>query len=98
MRGALFLDNLHVGQRFTAGPVSVTADEIVRFASEFDPQPFHLDPEAAKATLFKGLAASGWHNRGADHAHAHQWRHADRDGSDRRRRGNRVTAPGARGR
>jgi acyl dehydratase len=61
MRGTLFLDDLHVGQRFTAGPVSVTADEIVRFAGEFDPQPFHLDPEAAKATLFKGLAASGWH-------------------------------------
>jgi acyl dehydratase len=59
--GRLFLDDLRVGQRFTAGPVSVTASEIVRFAREFDPQPFHLDHEAAKATLFRGLAASGWH-------------------------------------
>jgi acyl dehydratase len=57
----LYLDDLHVGQRFAAGPVSVTAPEIVRFAREFDPQPFHLDDEAAKATLFEGLAASGWH-------------------------------------
>src|ERR1700724_2132327 len=61
MPGALFLDDLYVGQRFAAGPISVTAPEIVRFAREFDPQPFHLDGEAAKATLFQGLAASGWH-------------------------------------
>jgi acyl dehydratase len=61
MSGRLFLGDLHVGRRFTAGPVSVTAPEIVRFAREFDPQPFHLDPEAAEATLFQGLAASGWH-------------------------------------
>jgi acyl dehydratase len=59
--GTLYLDDLHVGQRFAAGPLSVTADDILRFAREFDPQPFHLDPEAAKATMFKGLAASGWH-------------------------------------
>ncbi len=61
MSRKLYLDDLHVGQRFAAGPVSVTAPEIVRFAREFDPQPFHLDDEAAKATLFEGLAASGWH-------------------------------------
>ena len=61
MSRQLYLDDLHVGQRFAAGPVSVTAPEIVRFAREFDPQPFHLDDEAAKATLFEGLAASGWH-------------------------------------
>jgi acyl dehydratase len=61
MAGSFFLDDLHVGLKFTAGPVKVTAADIVRFAGEFDPQPFHLDPEAAKATLFKGLAASGWH-------------------------------------
>jgi acyl dehydratase len=57
----LFLDDLHVGQRFSAGPVSVTAAEIVAFARDFDPQPFHLDDAAARATLFGGLAASGWH-------------------------------------
>jgi Acyl dehydratase len=39
----------------------VTEAEIKAFAREYDPQPFHLDDEAAKATLFKGLAASGWH-------------------------------------
>jgi acyl dehydratase len=61
MPGTLFLDDLHVGQRFAAGPVLVTENEIVEFAREFDPQPFHLDPDAAKATIFKGLAASGWH-------------------------------------
>ena len=61
MSRKLYLDDLHVGQRFAAGPVSVTAPEIVRFAREFDPQPFHLDDEAAKATMFEGLAASGWH-------------------------------------
>ena len=61
MSRQLYLDGLHVGQRFAAGPVSVTAPEIVRFAREFDPQPFHLDDEAAKATMFEGLAASGWH-------------------------------------
>ena len=61
MPGALFLDDLYVGQRFAAGPISVTAEEIVSFAREFDPQPFHLDGEAAKATLFQGLAASGGH-------------------------------------
>jgi acyl dehydratase len=61
MPGELYLDDLYVGQRFAAGPISVTAAEIVSFAREFDPQPFHLDGEAAKATLFQGLAASGWH-------------------------------------
>ena len=61
MSRKLYLDDLHVGQRFAAGPVSVTAPEIVHFAREFDPQPFHLDDAAAKATLFEGLAASGWH-------------------------------------
>jgi acyl dehydratase len=61
MSGTLFLDDLHVGQRFAAGPVSVTAAEITDFARAFDPQPFHLDHEAAKGSLFQGLAASGWH-------------------------------------
>jgi len=43
------------------GPVTVTAADIVAFAEVFDPQPFHLDAEAAKGTLLGGLAASGWH-------------------------------------
>jgi acyl dehydratase len=55
-----YLDELAVGQRFTAGPLAVSAAEIKRFAREFDPQPFHLDEEAARPTLFQGLVASGW--------------------------------------
>jgi acyl dehydratase len=57
-----WFDDLKLGMRFkSAGEVTVTADDIKRFASEFDPQPFHLDETAAKDTAFKGLAASGWH-------------------------------------
>src|ERR1700730_2294576 len=61
MPGALFLDDLYVGQRFAAGPISVTAGGIVSFGREVSPQPFHLDGSAPKAPLFQGLAASGWH-------------------------------------
>ena len=62
MRQPLFLEDLTPGQRFIAGPVTVTEEEIIAFASRFDPQPFHTDPEAAQAhPLFQGLAASGWH-------------------------------------
>jgi acyl dehydratase len=57
----LYLDDLHVGQRFQSTPHRVDADQIKRFAAEFDPQPFHLDETAAEKSLFKGLAASGWH-------------------------------------
>ncbi len=57
----LFLDDLQVGDTFVSGTHEVTADDIERFASEFDPQPFHLDEEAAAHTIFSGLAASGWH-------------------------------------
>lgn len=55
------LDDLHVGQRFTSGSHVLDEAQIKGFAREFDPQPFHLDDEAAKATLFGGLAGSGWH-------------------------------------
>jgi acyl dehydratase len=61
MAGELYLEDLHVGRRFVAGPVSVTAAEIKSFAAAFDPQPFHMDEAAAEKTLFHGLAASGWH-------------------------------------
>jgi len=57
----LYLDDLHVGRRFTSGTHLITDEEITAFAKQFDPQPFHLDAEAAKATLFEGLVASGWH-------------------------------------
>ena len=56
-----YLDDLHVGQRFTSGTHRIDAEQIKAFAKEFDPQPFHLDPEAARDTVFEGLVASGWH-------------------------------------
>src|SRR5258705_12658314 len=60
-RGQLYLEDLHVGQRFTSGTYLMDEARIKEFAAEFDPQPFHLDEAAAEASVFKGLAASGWH-------------------------------------
>jgi acyl dehydratase len=59
--GQLYLDDLYVGQRFTSGSYLMEEARIKEFAAEFDPQPFHLDEIAAQASVFKGLAASGWH-------------------------------------
>lgn len=58
---SLYLDDFSVGQVFRSGTVRVEAAQIQAFAAEFDPQPFHLDPEAASHSFFRGLAASGWH-------------------------------------
>jgi acyl dehydratase len=57
----LYLDDLAVGQRFTSATHQLDAAQIVAFARQFDPQPFHLDDAAARGTMFGGLAASGWH-------------------------------------
>jgi len=57
----LYLEDLHVGQRFTSGTYRMDEERIKAFAAEFDPQPFHLDEAAAQATVFRGLSASGWH-------------------------------------
>ncbi len=57
----LYLEDLHVGQRFTSGTHQLDAAQIKAFAAQFDPQTFHLDEEAAKTSFFGGLAASGWH-------------------------------------
>lgn len=57
----LFWEDFAVGQTFQLGQKSVSADEIVRFAAEFDPQPFHVDEQAAQDSLYGGLIASGWH-------------------------------------
>jgi acyl dehydratase len=57
----LYLDDLHVGQRFTSGTHLIDEEQITTFAQQFDPQLFHLDAEAARETFFEGLAASGWH-------------------------------------
>jgi acyl dehydratase len=58
---ALYLDDLHVGQRFLSGSLTVDAAQIKAFASQFDPQRFHLDEAAAANTMFGVLVASGWH-------------------------------------
>jgi len=57
----LYLEGFRVGRRFTSGIQAIDADEINAFARQFDPQPFHLDEEAGKRSLFGGLLASGWH-------------------------------------
>jgi acyl dehydratase len=58
----LYLDDLAVGAEFRSADHRLDADQIIAFASEFDPQPFHIDPVAAQNTFFRGLAASGWHS------------------------------------
>lgn len=61
-RALSYLDDLEAGQRFVGSTrLRVDEERIKSFATEFDPQPFHLDDAAARATLFRGLAASGWH-------------------------------------
>jgi acyl dehydratase len=56
-----FFEDLVVGQRREVGSFTFTAEDIKRFATQFDPQRFHLDEEAGRNSLFGGLAASGWH-------------------------------------
>ena len=56
-----WFDDLKVGMRFSSETTTVSKDDILRFAAEFDPQPFHLDEAAAENTILGGLAASGWH-------------------------------------
>lgn len=56
-----YIEDYVVGQTFTSGRIRVDKERIRAFASEFDPQPFHLDEAMATTTIFRGLAASGWH-------------------------------------
>src|ERR1700704_2597995 len=56
-----YLEDFAVGQKFGSGKLKVEAERVKSFAAEFDPQPFHLDDDAARDTIFRGLAASGWH-------------------------------------
>ncbi len=56
-----FFEDIEVGQRREFGSFTFTAEDIKRFASQFDPQRFHLDEEEGRNSLFGGLAASGWH-------------------------------------
>jgi acyl dehydratase len=61
MNEKLYWEDFRPGAVTVYGPRLVTREEIVAFAAEFDPQPMHLDEEAARKTLLGGLAASGWH-------------------------------------
>lgn len=56
-----FLDDMNVGDRAAFGSYAVTREDVIDFASKYDPQPFHLDDAAAAATYFGRLSASGWH-------------------------------------
>jgi acyl dehydratase len=60
-----FLEDYAVGQTWEFGRVDLSEQSIVEFARQYDPQPFHLDPEAAKQSIFGGLIASGWHTGAA---------------------------------
>ncbi len=57
----LYFEDFAPGAVATHWPLTVTAEDIIAFAEEFDPQPFHVDARAAENTLLEGLAASGWH-------------------------------------
>ena len=56
-----FLEDFAAGQKFFSGRRRIDAVQVKRFAAEFDPQPFHMDEQAAGRSFFRGLAASGWH-------------------------------------
>lgn len=56
-----FYDDFSVGEKFSLGTVVMKEEEMINFATQFDPQRFHLDPEAAAQTIYGGLIASGWH-------------------------------------
>ena len=57
----IYFDDLHTGQRFATPAMTVSETQILDFARVYDPQPFHIDAEAAKGTEFGGLIASGFH-------------------------------------
>jgi acyl dehydratase len=57
----LYFEDLRVGQVVDLGSITVEEEDILAFARQWDPQPFHVDPEAAKESVFGGLIASGWH-------------------------------------
>ncbi|HEV7912992.1 MAG TPA: MaoC family dehydratase [Albitalea sp.] len=61
MSVTIFWEDLQPGSVRELGTTSVTAEEVKEFAAKYDPQPFHLDEEAGRASLFGGLCASGWH-------------------------------------
>ena len=58
---SMFFEDFRPGEMTETGSVTVTREEIVAFARQFDPQPFHVDEEAARQSPYGGLIASGWH-------------------------------------
>ena len=60
-RTLVYLDDLQVGQKYVTGTYQLDEQQIKQFASQYDPQPFHLDADAGSKSLFQGLVASGWH-------------------------------------
>src|SRR6202012_6135644 len=61
MTGELWLEDIHVGHRFRTDVYNLTADDIIEFATQWDPRTFHLSEGTAQDTFFHGLAGSGWH-------------------------------------
>ena len=59
-----YFEDFHEGQDIDLGTRSVTEEEIIVFATQFDPQPFHIDREAAAHSIYGGVIASGWHTCG----------------------------------
>lgn len=74
-----YFEDLAVGDRYTTDSATVTREDIVSFASEYDPQPIHTDEAAASTSAFGGLIASGWHTASVcmrlivDHLHDEAW-------------------------
>ena len=60
-KNIIYFEDLNEGDNYSLGPVFVSKKEILEFANKYDPQPFHIDEEKAKESLFGGLCASGWH-------------------------------------
>lgn len=56
-----YFEDFEIGQSIELGSYEVSEEEILEFARKYDPQPFHIDPQAAQSSMFKGLIASGWH-------------------------------------
>ena len=87
-----WFEDLRVGTRIELGSHTFTAEEIKAFAREFDPQPFHLDGEAAARSHFGALCASGWHTAAVCLRHVVEDRH--RQQAELRRRGEPIAKTG----
>jgi acyl dehydratase len=87
-----YFEDLRVGARIDLGSHTFTAEEIKAFAREFDPQPFHLDEEAAARSHFGALCASGWHTAAVCLRHVVADRH--RHQAELRRRGEPIAKTG----